>query len=234
MRLPIVLRIDLLHRTAGRKITMLFSLGALMSGYGCAGILSGGDPPKPNVVAATPQALNFGNVAVGSAAALNVLVTNTAAQNVTVSIAKVVGTGFTLEGLSSPLNIAAGSSIPVNVVFSPQTTGAAAGTLEFAASPSSSPMSVSLSGNGFVPLSHSVDVSWMPSTSSNVVGYNAYRSNQSGGPYMRLNPALLPSTSYTDLLVQSGENLFYVVTAVDANGNESIFSEEVTAAVPIP
>ena len=78
---------------------------------------------------------------------------------------------------------------------------------------------------------HSVALSWGASTSA-VSGYNVYRSTVSGGGYMRLNSLLVSVLTYTDSTVQSGGTYYYVTTAVDANGGESTFSNEVSAAVP--
>jgi fibronectin type 3 domain-containing protein len=44
--------------------------------------------------------------------------------------------------------------------------------------------------------------------------------------------SLVASLSYTDSTVQSGATYYYVTTAVDAAGNESIFSNEVKAVIP--
>jgi len=78
---------------------------------------------------------------------------------------------------------------------------------------------------------HHVDLNWGASTSV-VIGYNVYRSSQSGGPYQPLNPSVVVSASYTDSNVQSGQRYFYVVTAVDSSGGESVFSNEAAATVP--
>jgi fibronectin type 3 domain-containing protein len=67
-----------------------------------------------------------------------------------------------------------------------------------------------------------------------VVGYNVYRSTVSGGPYTLLTSTPVPGTTYTDNAVQAGVTYFYVVTAVDANGNESAFSNEAPVTVPTP
>ena len=82
-------------------------------------------------------------------------------------------------------------------------------------------------------LTHSATLSWSASTSS-VVGYNVYRTTQSGGPYTMINNAPQPATSYADLTVQAGDTYYYVVTAVDSSGTESVFSNQVTAVVPSP
>jgi len=49
-----------------------------------------------------------------------------------------------------------------------------------------------------------------------------------------INTALQPGTSYADLSVQAGSTYYYVVTAVDSSGTESVNSNEVTAVVPSP
>jgi fibronectin type 3 domain-containing protein len=66
-----------------------------------------------------------------------------------------------------------------------------------------------------------------------VSGYRVYRSTVSGGAYAMISSSsLVASLSYTDSTVQSGATYYYVTTAVDAAGNESIFSNEVKAVIP--
>ena len=74
-------------------------------------------------------------------------------------------------------------------------------------------------------------LSWDPSRSQ-VIGYNAYRSSTTGGPYTKLNSILIPGTTYTDLDVQSGYTYYYVTTAVNAEQQESIYSNEASTTVP--
>jgi fibronectin type 3 domain-containing protein len=69
-------------------------------------------------------------------------------------------------------------------------------------------------------------------STSTVVGYNIYRGSVSGGPYALLNSAPNSSLSFTDSAVVSGQTYFYVVTAVDASGTESVVSNEVSAIIP--
>jgi hypothetical protein len=78
---------------------------------------------------------------------------------------------------------------------------------------------------------HSVALTWNASTST-VSGYNVYRSTVSGSSYVKMNSSLNASLSFTDANVQNGTTYFYVTTAVDASGNESGFSNEVSAAIP--
>jgi fibronectin type 3 domain-containing protein len=79
-----------------------------------------------------------------------------------------------------------------------------------------------------------VDLSWVGSTSSGVVGYYVYRGTVSGGPYSKLNSTPAPTTNYTDTSVQSGVTYYYVVTAVDNKGMESAYSNQSMATIPTP
>jgi fibronectin type 3 domain-containing protein len=65
-----------------------------------------------------------------------------------------------------------------------------------------------------------------------VVGYNIYRGTTPGGPYTKLNSSVVPGITDTDSTVQSGLTYFYVVTAVDSSNVESVYSNEVPAAIP--
>ena len=47
-----------------------------------------------------------------------------------------------------------------------------------------------------------------------------------------LNSGLISATNYTDQTVQSGVTYYYVTTAVDSLGVESIYSNEAAASVP--
>jgi fibronectin type 3 domain-containing protein len=78
---------------------------------------------------------------------------------------------------------------------------------------------------------HSAALNWTASTST-VSGYNVYRGAVSGGPYTLLNTSLITGLSYTDTSVQSGATYYYVTTAVDSSGVESVYSNEVTAVIP--
>jgi len=81
------------------------------------------------------------------------------------------------------------------------------------------------------PTTHSATLSWTASTST-VSGYNVYRGSVSGGPYTLVNNSLVTLLTFTDSAVQSGQTYFYVTTAVDGSGNESLYSNETTAAIP--
>lgn len=75
-----------------------------------------------------------------------------------------------------------------------------------------------------------VKLAWDPNPEPDVIGYNVYRSTQSGAGFVKINSTLLQSTGYVDDSAPAGA-VFYVVTAVDSEGLESGFSSEVSTQV---
>jgi hypothetical protein len=72
----------------------------------------------------------------------------------------------------------------------------------------------------------SVSLRW-DSGPADVAGYNVYRTTVSGGGYVKLNAGLLSQPLFSETMLAAGTTYFYVVTAVDAQGRESDFSDEV-------
>lgn len=182
-------------------------------------------------LAVSPSAMNFGSVVLGSSQTQTGSLT-AGTSGITVSSASWNGAGFSLSGVTFPLSVPAGQSIPFTVTFTPQAAGSSAGNISFVSNASNSPGTETLSGSGLQPV-HSVALAWVASPST-VVGYNIYRGGQTGGPYTLLNASLQPGLTYSDNNVQAGVTYFYVVTAVDANSVESTFSNETAAVVPTP
>jgi uncharacterized repeat protein (TIGR03803 family) len=79
---------------------------------------------------------------------------------------------------------------------------------------------------------HTVNLSWDPSTSKQVVGYDVFRGADSGGPYTQINSSVDPNTTYTDSSVQGGNTYYYVTTAVNADGTQSEYSNQTEAVIP--
>jgi Abnormal spindle-like microcephaly-assoc'd, ASPM-SPD-2-Hydin/Protein of unknown function (DUF1573)/Immunoglobulin I-set domain len=180
----------------------------------------------------SPTSLSFGNVTTGtSSATQNVTITNTGNANVTISQINLSGAGYSMTGGSAPVTLTPAQNLILTVQFNPTTAGAASGSISIVSNASGSPAAVSLSGTGVAPVQHSVALAWNASTST-VSGYNVYRSTVSGSSYTKINPSLVTLLNYTDLSVQSGTTYFYVTTAMDSNGDESVHSNEVSATVP--
>lgn len=70
-----------------------------------------------------------------------------------------------------------------------------------------------------------VPITWFKSASPEVVGYNVYRGHRATGPFKRVNPHVVVALKYFDADVYDGQTYFYVVTAVNSQGVESVFSE---------
>jgi hypothetical protein len=96
-----------------------------------------------------------------------------------------------------------------------------------------SPASSSPPANSPAAVTHSVHLNWARISSTDVLAYNVYRGTQSGGPYVRLNPALLANPDYLDTTVLAGQTYYYTVTAVSA-ATESGRSAEAVAVIPTP
>jgi len=177
----------------------------------------------------SPATLSFGNVTTGtSSAAQNVVITDTGNSIVAISQITLSGTGYTMTGGSAPVTLTPSQSVTLSVQFSPSATGPVNGNISIVSNASGSPAAVSLTGTGVVP--HWVALNWNASSSS-VTGYNIYRGTVSGGAYARI-ASLVSALTYNDSTVQNGTTYYYVTTAVDSQGTESVFSNQVVAVIP--
>ena len=82
-----------------------------------------------------------------------------------------------------------------------------------------------------------VSLEWVPPSTnmdgsriSNLAGYHVYRSSSSGSGYVRVDSVLVMTTSLLDVAPPSG-TYYYVVTAVNTDGRESAWSNEVNVTV---
>ncbi len=175
--------------------------------------------------------LGFGNVATGASSTLPVTVTNTGNSNVLISQIVASGTGYSLSGAGVPVTLTPSQSLIFSVIFSPTVTGSVSGSVTITSNATGSPSTIVLSASGVATVTHSVSLSWTASTSA-VSGYNVYRSTASGAGYTKVNGGLVSVVNYTDSTVANGTTYYYVTTAVDASGLESINSNEAVAVIP--
>ena len=167
-----------------------------------------------------------------------------APQSATYAISGTISPAAGGSGATVTLSGAAGATTVTNASGGYSFSGLANGT--YAVTPSNtgytfSPASMNVTiiaanvpGVNFtasVQQAHSVALSWIASTST-VAGYNVYRSTVSGTQYAKVNSSLVGVLAYTDGTVLGGTIYYYVTTAVDASGNESAHSNEVSANVP--
>jgi hypothetical protein len=166
----------------------------------------------------SPATLSFGSVTVGNTGTKPGTIT-AAGGSVTVSAASLGSSLFSISGITLPLTLSAGQSASFDVIFTPQSGGTFTSTLNFASTAADSPTAEALGGSGVAP-AYSVNLSWDSSTSQ-VTGYNVYRSSSLSGTYSRLNSAPDAATAFTDNTVASGSTYYYDVTSVNSSGVES-------------
>ena len=175
-----------------------------------------------------PDPLSFGSVPVGTTLTQPISIGATGA-SVTVSSAASTSSEFVLSGATFPFTIPAGQSVTFNVAFTPSAGGAQSGSLSFVSNASSSKMVEPVNGTGTVTV-YSVNLWWNSST--DVAGYNIYRSTAASGTYAKINPALNSTTAYTDSTVASGNTYYYAATSVNSAGMESARSAPVQTTIP--
>lgn len=169
----------------------------------------------------------------------------TATANPTFSISGTISPTAGGSGATVTLSGAAAATTTTNSSGSYTFTGLSNGTYSvtpsntgFSFAPASQNVTVNatnVAGVNFTAtaqVAHSVALTWTASTTSTVTGYNVFRSTVNGSGYVQINTSLIPTESYTDATVQNGTLYYYVVTAVDGSGNESLFSNQASANIP--
>ncbi len=190
----------------------------------------------------TPTSINFGNEDLQATATKSVTLQNTGDVSITISGVTASGSGFGYSDLSPGYSLSPNQQVTFQVWFRPQSKGSALGTVSILSPSLASPESVSLSGDGIsttttppptppTPTQYTVKLTWDASTSP-VSGYRVYRSTTSGTSYSPLFSTPLNELSFSDSNVSDGDTYYYVVTAVDASGVESTYSNQVTANIP--
>jgi len=190
-----------------------------------------GGTPSNSAITFSVTSLDFGSVTTGSAKSLSLTITNSGTSSVSITQISASDAQFSLSGIVLPLTLNSKQTATGTITFTPNKAGATTANITVTGS-SGTLGSLPLTGTGLATLAHSVDITWTISSSPGVVSYSVYRSTVSGGPYAKVGSAT--GTVFTDATVKSGVTYFYVVTAVDSSGNESVVSGEVTAAIPVP
>jgi hypothetical protein len=221
--------------SASANVTITTSTSGVSASVSLAGV---GEKAFANL-AITPGSISFGNLTLTTKASQNVTLQNTGDISLTVQGVTLVGAGFGYASLSPGFSLAPNQKLTFQVWFSPTVAGPASGKLSLLSANLSSPGTLSLSGTGVTSttssppptVQHTVHLTWGAS-SSQIIGYRVYRSEISGGSYSSLNGTVLDVLTYDDSTVSLGTTYYYVVTAVDASGNESVYSNQVTAIIP--
>jgi len=99
-------------------------------------------------ISISPASFTFGSVVAGQNSSKSFTVTNTGSASLTISQLSISAMGYSVNGLSVPSTVAAGSSVTFNAVFAPTAAGSLAGTVTIASNAPNSPATVALSGTG--------------------------------------------------------------------------------------
>lgn len=179
------------------------------------------------------SAVSFGNVALNSTVTHSTTLKSTGTGTVTVTSAKVAGTGFSLKGASFPITLKPGVAVPLWLQFDPTQAGAATGTLTLSSTAfTGGTKVVSLKGTGLAS-KYQVDLSWVaPDSTEKIAGYRVYRATSGSSTYVLLDPNLDAETSYTDSTVAAGVTYDYYVESVTESGTASAPSSVIPVAVP--
>jgi hypothetical protein len=119
-------------------------MAAILLLAGCGG-LGGGSHPSSTVNVANPS-VSFGVVAVGSKVTLANTIANNTSSSVTITSISGLASGFQLTGITLPLALSAGTSVPFNVQFQPANPGTPSVTISFQDSNAQTIVSLSASG----------------------------------------------------------------------------------------
>jgi HYDIN/CFA65/VesB family protein/ASPM-SPD-2-Hydin domain-containing protein len=196
-------------------------------------VLTGTGTSSSQNLSVSPTSVAFGNVDVNGSETQQVTLKNTGNSSLTVSSAVISGTGLTASGVSNNTTLAPGQSAVLVADFAPKATGSVTGSIKIISNASNgASITVPVTGTGVSSAAHVVTLNWQASTTSGVIGYYVFRSSVSGGPYTQIVGSPVSGTTYSDSNVTAGAEYYYVVTAVNSNGSQSSYSNQVTATVP--
>jgi hypothetical protein len=103
-------------------------------------------------ITANPSTVAFGNVAVSSSSSQTVTLSNPGNTALTISALTASGTGYSVNGFTLPIAIAAGANTTINAQFAPTTTGSSAGSISITSNAPGSPTTIAMSGTGTQPV----------------------------------------------------------------------------------
>ena len=216
---------------------------------GCTGITSAkgtstasvADSTTSAALTASPAALNFGNVSMGSPSNQSLTLTNSGTSAVTISQASVSGGGFSLSGVALPVSLNPGDSATFTATFVPLTAGDESGSVSFLSPQLRQTFGVGWHGTGkaVAPL-----ISVQPVSQSILAGQTATFSVTANGTspvsyQWSKNGAAISgatSSSYTTPTETSSDNgaQFTVVVSNSVGSGTSNIATLSVATAPVP
>jgi len=113
--------------------------------------LSGNGLASRSEINVNPLSLLFGDVYLGSTSTQTVTVSNTGTTELSISQAKLSGSGFSISGFNTPFNIRSGESKSFNVSLAPVACGNLRGGITLVGIDANVLATIALSGNGIQP-----------------------------------------------------------------------------------
>ena len=206
-----------------------------------------GTSSTPGQLALNPASEDFGSVTVGSQKSQTVTLTNTGGSTVNISQASVSGTGFQLSGLTTPLALNPSQNTTFTVVFAPQATGSASGTVTISSDASNSTLTMALSGTAVSAGTLGANPTSL-SFGSVTVGSNqslTEKLTNNGGATVTISQVAISGTGFTlsgvstPITLTSGQSTSFSVTfapaaAGSASGDVTVTSNGSNPTLTIP
>src|SRR5580700_3159144 len=163
------------RRSSLGSVVLLFAAmcGLAASQSGCGATVQGpGSSTNSGTLVFSAASLDFGSVALGQAGAATVSVSNSGSSSIEITQIELTGSPFSLRGQNPlPIEVAAGASHSLTVVFQPITPGAAAGALSLVSNSSSdATAAIPLSGTGAMAAAAPGTLSAVPCSSGTMTG----------------------------------------------------------------
>lgn len=117
---------------------------------GCAGLVEHPPTTSPEI-AVTPSSIDFKNVIVGQKNSQTIQISSTGTANLNITAVSLVGAGFSMGSLSTPLQLAPGTTKSLTLNFTPTSAKTSAGTVTIASDASNPILTVAIQGVGQQP-----------------------------------------------------------------------------------
>ncbi len=198
-----------------------------------------------------PKTISFQTVAVGSSQTQSLALSNAGGPKVTITGAKVSGTGFGLSGLNYPVTLSGGQSVTSTVTFAPPAAGNYSGSLSISFSSGGKGNN---SGTLTVPLSGSATTAGQLSPNPNSLNFQNVQVNtsqtlqetvsNSGGQTVNISQATVSGAGFSisglnpPLSLTPGESVTFNATFApqsqgSASGNITITSDAINSPLNI-
>jgi hypothetical protein len=223
--------------TGNGAVTLAVTTGTLTAGSYSGAVTMSATGASPVTVPVTFTVTASPNISLNPSG-LTYAATQGAANpaNQTVSLTNTGGTlNWTVSDSASWLSVSpASGSSSSTLTTAVNTSGLAAGTYNGTITVSatgSSSKTVAVTLTVSAPTTSSATLTWTPNTDSNLAGYKVYRGTASGTYGGALATVPVGTVTYQATGLSANTTYFFVITAYNSAGNESLFSNEVSKSI---